>query len=550
FVETDGPDGELDTFEIDYTFGIEPLQQYLITFPDGRIQALTIAWDSRPEREGGQRWFHLYPDEIIPHDDILHWTKLNQNWNFMCAECHSTGLRKNYDAETDTFQTGWTEISVGCEACHGAGASHTEWAEAEASLWPFDDRDTPGKGLVVEFDERTDIIWTPDPVTGHPVRSRAPSRLRKEVETCGLCHARRAGFSDDWVPGRSLSQTHAVAAVEPDLFHADGQMLDEVYNYTSFKQSKMFDAGVTCSDCHDPHSAELKLDGDGVCLQCHVPSEYEAASHSRHEDVLPEVGCSACHMPVRTYMVVDPRHDHSFRVPRPDLSVSLGTPNACNDCHEDQSAEWAAAAVEEWFGPERKGFQTYAEAFTAARNNRPGAADLLASIAGDPDVPAIARTNALSQLATRLSPSNIDLARAGLGDRDPLVRVGALDMIAGLDARQRWTLASPLLSDSIRAVRIRAASLLADVPVAQLAPDDRVRLEKATEEFVASHRFNADRPESRSALGSLYANNMRRLRSIWPTCIAPWVRTTARRKSCATAYPSRRTTLAFIMHLA
>ncbi|MCP4382964.1 MAG: tetratricopeptide repeat protein [Hyphomicrobiales bacterium] len=509
FVETDGPDGELETFEIDYAFGIEPLQQYLIAFPDGRIQALSIAWDSRPEQDGGQRWFHLYPDEIIPHDDILHWTKLNQNWNFMCAECHSTGLRKNYDAESDTFQTGWAEISVGCEACHGAGASHTEWAEAEESWWPFDDRDSPGKGLVVDFDERTDVSWAPDPVTGHPKRSRPPSRLRKEVETCGLCHARRAGFAEDWVPGRSLSQTHAVRPIEMDLFHADGQMLDEVYNYASFKQSKMFAAGVTCSDCHDPHSAELKLAGDGVCLQCHVPSKYEAASHSHHEDVLPEVGCSACHMPVRTYMVVDPRHDHGFRVPRPDLTVSLGTPNACNDCHEDRSAEWASAAVEDWFGPQRTGFQTYAEAFTAAWNNRLGAAGLLAGVARDPDVPAIARTGALSQLATRLSAANIDLARTGLGDRDPMVRIGALDMIEGLNASQRWGLASPLLSDSIRAVRIRAASLLADVPAAELAPDDRARLEKATEEFLASHRFNADRPESRSALGTFYVQQGR-----------------------------------------
>ncbi|MCB1486201.1 MAG: tetratricopeptide repeat protein [Bauldia sp.] len=509
FVETDGPDGTIQPFEIKYTFGLEPLQQYLIEFPDGRIQALSIAWDTRPKEKGGQRWFHLYPDEDIPHDDILHWTKLNQNWNFMCAECHSTNVRKNYDAETDTFHTTWSEISVGCETCHGAGAAHVKWAESQESWWPFGRQDDPQKGLVVDFNERTDVSWTPDPDTGLPVRSKPPNRLRKEVETCGFCHARRSTIAEDWVPGRSLSQTEAVSPLSQGLFSADGQMLDEVYNYASFKQSKMFDAGVTCSDCHDPHSAELKLDGDGVCLQCHAPAKYEAASHSHHEGIEPEIGCPACHMPQRTYMVVDPRHDHSFRVPRPDLSVSLGTPNACNDCHADKSAEWAAAAVENWFGPKREGFQTYAAAFDAAWHQKAGAPGLLADVAGNPAAPAIARASALTELASRLSPANIDLARAGLNDRDPMVRIGALDMIENLPVQQRWNAAGPLLVDPIRGVRTRAASLLGDVPLEQLAPDDRARLEGATAEFVASHRLNADRPESRSALGSFFVSQGR-----------------------------------------
>ncbi|MCB1496933.1 MAG: tetratricopeptide repeat protein [Bauldia sp.] len=509
FVETDGPDGEIAPFEIKYTFGIDPLQQYLIEFPDGRIQALSIAWDTRPKEEGGQRWFHLYPDEDIPHDDILHWTKLNQNWNFMCAECHSTNVRKNYDAESDTFHTTWSEISVGCETCHGAGASHVKWAESQESWWPFGKEDDPQKGLVVDFNERTGVGWAPDAETGQPIRSKPPNRLRKEVETCGFCHARRSTIAEDWVPGRSLSQTEVVSPLVEGLFSADGQMLDEVYNYASFKQSKMFDAGVTCSDCHDPHSAELKLEGDGICLQCHQAAKYEAASHSHHEQVLPEIGCPACHMPERTYMVVDPRHDHSFRVPRPDLSVSLDTPNACNDCHADKSAEWAAGAVEDWFGPKREGFQTYATAFDAGWHQKAGAAGLLADVAGNPRAPAIARASALSELASRLSPANLDLARAGLGDRDPMVRIGALDMIASLPVQQRWSLAAPLLADPIRGVRTRAASMLGDVPAAQLAPEDRARLEGAIAEFVASHRLNADRPESRSALGSFFASQRR-----------------------------------------
>ncbi len=295
-VETDGPDGKLAEFEIRYTFGVYPLQQYLIAFPDGRLQALGIAWDSRPKDKGGQRWFSLYPNEPIPHDDVLHWTKLNQNWNFMCAECHSTGVRKTYDATADTFATSWAEISVGCETCHGQGSAHVAWAKAhEGWTAPRGDRDP--MGLVVRFDERASRTWAIDPATGNAVPSAGPATLRKEVETCGLCHARRGQIAEDWVPGRWLSDTHVVEPLSRGLYFADGQMEDEVYNYGSFKQSKMFAKGVTCSDCHDPHSAKLKLPGDGVCLQCHAPDTYAVAAHTRHEGVNPPVGCPDCHMP-------------------------------------------------------------------------------------------------------------------------------------------------------------------------------------------------------------------------------------------------------------
>ncbi|MFL9829092.1 cytochrome c3 family protein, partial [Rhodoplanes sp. SY1] len=378
-VETDGVDGKPAVFDIKYTFGIDPLQQYLVEFPDGRLQALSIAWDSRPKDQGGQRWFHLYPDEHIRHDDVLHWTRLNQNWNFMCAECHSTGVRKNYDATSDRYATTWAEISVGCEACHGRGSRHVAWARDRESWWPFGKTEDPAKGLVVRFDERRDVTWPIDERTGNARRSVAPALLRKEVETCGLCHARRGAFSEDWSPGRWLSDTHAVSPIARSLYHADGQMLDEVYNYGSFKQSRMFAAGVTCGDCHDPHSAKLRFPGDNTCLQCHSSDTYAGVKHTGHASTSPPIGCASCHMPVRTYMVVDPRHDHGFRVPRPDLSVKLGTPNACNDCHADKPAAWAAAAVERWHGPDRKGFQTFAEALDAGWTGKVDATTLLAS---------------------------------------------------------------------------------------------------------------------------------------------------------------------------
>ena len=508
-VETDGPDGKLAAFEVKYTFGIDPLQQYLVEFPDGRLQALSLAWDSRPKEQGGQRWFHLYPNEEIKHDDILHWTKLNQNWNFMCSECHSTGVRKNYDAANDRFKTTWAEISVGCEACHGQGSHHVAWARDRQSWWPFGKHEDKSKGLAVRFDERSDVTWRQDPRTGNPQRNFTPPILRKEVETCGLCHARRAEFSEDWVPGQWLSDTHAVSELSRGLYYADGQMHDEVYNYGSFKQSKMFTAGVNCSDCHDPHSGKLKVSGDGVCLQCHSSDKYATAAHNHHDAVKAPVACASCHMPTRTYMVIDPRHDHSLRIPRPDLSVKFGTPNTCNDCHTDKSAEWAASAIESWYGPNREGFQNYASALHAAWTDQPDAAKLLAAVAADGNTPAFARASALTDLAPRLSPSNGNLARVALSDPDPMVRIGALDMLEGVPAAQIWPLASPLLSDPSRGVRIRAASLLAVVPTANLPPADRERFEGAAAEFVDAQRFSADRPEARAALGSFFAKRGR-----------------------------------------
>ena len=496
FIETDGPDGKLQTFEVKYTFGLEPLQQYLIEFPDGRVQALSVAWDSRTKEEGGQRWFHLYPDEDIGHDDPLHWTKLNQNWNFMCAECHSTGVAKNYDAATDRFATTWKEISVGCEACHGRGSGHVAWAKDWS---PFAKKDN-AKGLLARFDERSGISWLRDPKTDKLQRSATPVRLRKEVEMCGRCHGRRGQISEDWVPGRPLSDTHAVSLLTRGLFQPDGQKLGEVYNYGSFKQSKMFAAGVTCSDCHDPHSAKLRLTGNQVCLQCHAGS-YAEPTHTHHEDVSAAPDCVACHMPARTFMVVDKRHDHSFRVPRPDLSSTLGVSNACNDCHTDKSADWAAAAVEGWFGPDRKGFQSHGPAFHAAWNGAADAESLLDAVSADRDAPAFVRASALTELIAHPSAATASEVRRGLADPDPLLRIAALDHFEAAPPAQLWSLISPLLSDPVRGVRIKAGFLLGGVPKKDLSATDRDRLARAEAEFVAAQELNADRPEARALLG-------------------------------------------------
>ncbi|NNG13164.1 MAG: hypothetical protein HKM88_07950, partial [Halobacteria archaeon] len=367
-VRTEGPDGKLQDYVIKYVFGVEPLQQYLIEFPGGRLQALGLAWDTRAKEQGGQRWFHLYPDEKIAHDDELHWTKPSQNWNSMCAECHSTHLEKNYDPVARTFDTTWSEIDVSCEACHGPGSAHVIWAEQKPGWKKLESN----KGLSILLDERKDVQWKMDPKTGNALRSQARDS-DKEIEMCARCHARRSPISGQYAHGESFMDHYLPRLLDDGMYFADGQIDDEVYVYGSFIQSKMYHAGVTCSDCHEPHSMALKVPGNGVCLQCHQASRFDQTSHHFHKPGSSGTSCAECHMPPKDYMVVDPRHDHSMRIPRPDLSVSLGTPNACNGCHPDQSAQWAAEQVKNWYGHTPEGFQNYAAALHDARNQAPGA---------------------------------------------------------------------------------------------------------------------------------------------------------------------------------
>ena len=499
WVTTDGPDGKPATFEVKYTFGIEPLQQYLVELPGGRIQALPFAWDTRPKKDGGQRWFHLYPDEHIGQDDILHWTKLSQNWNHMCAECHSTAVRKNYDAATDTFSTTFSEISVGCEACHGPAHEHVAWAEKGA------DPATPRKGFAATAAKRPAPDWSIDPNTGSPAHG-VTRPAGDEVETCARCHGRRSALSENWMPGHPITDTHLPALLSSDLFEDDGQMRDEVFNDHTFKQSLMYAKGVICTDCHDPHTGRLIASGAAVCSQCHAAERFESVRHTGHAPGAAAPDCIACHMPARTYMGVDKRHDHSFRIPRPDVSVKLGTPNACNDCHTDKSPIWAADAVLRWHGPHRKGHQTWAEAFHTARQGDPAARELLLKLAADPQVPAIARATALSEAQQFPSSATSKAALNALSDADPMVRIVALRALAGAPLEHRWQLAAPLLSDPVAAVRMEAGLLLADQPLNALGEADRDRLTRAMAEFEKAQRLNADRPEARANLANYFVS--------------------------------------------
>jgi len=500
FVRTDGPDGQLHDYEVAYTFGVAPLQQYLIAFPGGRYQALGIAWDSRPQAAGGQRWFHLYPEQRLAPGNPLHWTGLDQTWNYQCAECHSTNLQKHYRLDGDRYETTWSELNVSCEACHGPGSRHVVWARAGGTA-PTPEE--PSKGLVVRLKERDDAAWVMEPHTGS-VKRTTPLPTRLEVEMCARCHARRGILEDHYVHGRPLMDTHRPALLEEGLYYADGQIHDEVYEYGSFLQSKMYRAGVTCSDCHDPHSLQVKGAGNAVCSHCHLPERFDTPAHHFHQASSAGSQCVACHMPTRTYMVVNPRRDHSLRRPRPDLSVQLGTPNACNACHTDRSSQWAADAIERWYGPGPRP-PHFATALHAGRTRQPGAEGALMRLLGDAAMPGIARATAVSLLGRYLSPPSLRTVESALADADPLVRMAAVSGLAAVEPPIRLRLAAPLLQDAIRAVRIEAARILAPLDKARLSAEQGAALDLALAEYRQAQESNADRPEAHLNLGVLQA---------------------------------------------
>lgn len=492
FVNTKGPDGHPADFEVKYTFGVEPLQQYLLEFPRGRYQAFTIAWDV-----GHQQWFDLKSHEHGDDLESLHWSQPANNWNFMCAECHSTDVKKNYDPTSDSYNTRFSQINVGCQACHGPASEH----------------------LALVRDGRTkpaDSSWG---FAVDPMRRGAIA----QVDACGRCHSRRAALVRDYSYGKPLLDTHLPALLTEGLYFADGQIQDEVYEYGSFLQSKMYSKGVRCSDCHDPHSLKTRAPGNSLCTSCHSTAEpvarhpintetlkhknYDSPEHHFHQPGSPGAQCVNCHMAPRTYMELQIRHDHSLRIPRPDLSGALGTPNACTNCHRDKAAAWAAKAVAAWYGPGRRKEATYGEILWAGRRRDPGSAGQLVDLASDRSQAGIVRSTAIELLRSYPpGPKVVDLFRAGLNEEDPLVRRAATAAYELVEPEERNAPLAHALKDPLFAVRTEAARLLAGVPRTRLSAGEAADLGNAVAEYVAVQQENADRPESYLNLGNLYAS--------------------------------------------
>jgi predicted CXXCH cytochrome family protein len=507
-VRTDGADGKLADFEVKYTFGVTPLQQYLIEFPGGRYQALPVAWDTRAKSEGEQRWFHIYPNEKIDHNDQLHWAGLYQNWNLQCAACHSTNLKKGYDAASNTYKTTFSDINVACEACHGAGSRHAEWAKQARP--PYSSQSD--KGLVV-LKSRWSEAWKLPAADANTAQRDQPA-TNALMNVCASCHARRSTIIEGGQAGAPLEETHRLALLMPPNYHVDGQQHDEVYTWGSFQQSRMYQRGVTCMDCHEPHALKLRAEGNALCVRCHNAAAFDTEKHHFHKVGTKGAQCVECHMPAQKYMVVDPRRDHSIRVPRPDLSISLGSPNACTQCHAQRKLEWAAAAMDQWYGKSWRDRSHYGTTLHAGVTQGAKALPSLLAIADDPAIPPIVRATAAALAQPHVRPGNLPAVRKLLADIDPAVRIAALGLLEPFEPAVRSQAAAPLLADPVRGVRVEAARVLADVGDDQFSPEQRRFREKATIEYVESLQQDSDWPAANVNLGNLRTRQGRREEAI------------------------------------
>ncbi len=490
FVHTQGEEGEMKEYEITHTFGYFPLQQYLIPFDGGRLQCLPIAWDDREKR-----WYDLNQGTKINPDDWLYWTNAGQNWNGMCAECHSTNLKKNYNLKTNAYNTTWTDIDVGCESCHGPGSGHIKWAE------------TPDMGR-------------PDVRNYNLIMKTSGISSKELVNLCAPCHSRRAILGDYTHSEPDLLDVMLPSLLTPELYYNDGQILEEVYEYGSFTQSKMYHRDVKCSDCHDVHSIKPINDGNELCLTCHRAKEYDTSNHHFHKNkgekgdpirsqdgsMLFDVGtgaeCIQCHMPGKNYMVIDYRFDHSFRIPRPDLSEKTGGPNSCNRCHYDKTIRWSDEWITKWYGPGRKGH--YGEVITAGRSRTSNSYDDLKKLALDPLYPVIVRATSLSILSSYPIDQTTGIYEVSLMDSEPMIRKTAIECLNNINDTEKARLIVPLLYDPVKAVRIQAASALAGLPPELLDANQKRKLNMGINEFIVSMEYSGDFSFGRFNLGNLY----------------------------------------------
>ena len=470
FINTQGEDDKNHDYEIKYTFGFIPLQQYLIEFPGGRMQVTRASWDTKKGK-----WFHQYNGQKIPAGDWLHWTGNAQNWNTTCADCHSTNLKKNYAVESDTYHTTYSAVNVSCEACHGAGTNHINYIK--------------------------EGFKNGDKIAGSKLELPKNAGQIAQINTCAPCHALRTTVSKNALASVELLDNYIPDVPSVERFHADGQVNEEDFIYTSFLQSKMFHAGVKCSNCHNPHSGKLVLSANNLCLQCHQ-KKYNEPSHTFHAANTTGSECISCHMPGKYFMGNDYRHDHSFRVPRPDLSVKYGTPNACNNCHGDKSGQWAADAVSKWYGPTRK--YHFAEDLIPGSRIGSNSELHLLNLLRNTAIPNIIKATAAFYLADIPTQNSLNALLGCLKEKDPQIRYRALRSLVNFDPRGWLNAAAPLLQDQVRAVRVAAADMFLTMPADQLPSGYAAALSAAKNDLMDYLYSQADFASGNIMLGDYY----------------------------------------------
>ena len=487
-VTTAGLNSTQETFRVERIIAHSPLRQMLVEFPGGRLQATEAAFDPR-----SNEWFNVYGNEDRKPGEWGHWTGRGMNWNTMCATCHNTRVRKNYDTTNDVFRTAMTERGVGCEACHGPMKAHNDWQAANKNS------------------------RTKDPTLKKFSRDQM-------FDTCAACHSRRGEITGDPKPGDSFFDHHLLSTVdESDLFYADGQVRDEDYEVSAFLGSRMFHKGVRCADCHDFHSAKVRLPGNMMCMSCHGPGATNApiinpVTHSHHKvfgfdasgvmtnndlttykpNAIKETGgeCVNCHMPQTVYMQRHSRHDHGFTIPDPLLTKQFGIPNACNRCHTDKSTDWSLTHVEKWYGdkmnrPSRARAQTIAR----ARNGESAARDALLKMlkTDEQDYWRAVAANMLERWVHETPVANALATK--LSDTNALVRQNIIQTLATLGDNTTPEIHAALtnrLNDLSRNVRVVAAqSLAATISLDSLAASEL--------RHMLDH--NADQPAGQLQLG-------------------------------------------------
>lgn len=428
-------DGPVREYRPDMVLGYSPLRQYTVLFERGFWQTTEEAYDPALKE-----WFNVYGQENRQPGEWGHWTGRGMNWNSMCAHCHMTGLKKNYTPATDSYATTWSEHGVSCVQCHGLMPGHAQSPNARSAS-PHHD---PGQMM----------------------------------ETCASCHSRNELLAGPPQPGARFADRHRlVLPVQPGVYYPDGQIQDEDFEYGSFVRSKMHHAGVTCLDCHDPHSGKTRapVATNALCLQCHAsggrPGLQPAApiidptAHSHHAAGSTGNQCVECHMPRTIYMQRHARRDHGFLSPDPLLTKELGLPNACSRCHADRTLDWNIAAADQWYGAKLDSRQRQrARVVAAAQRGDPGAAPpLLDLLAAEPNPSWRATLLLLAGGVAPHSPAVLTAARAALADADPDVRSAAVQVCAA-DDLSRGAI-QPLLHDPVRLVRLDIEeSLSPDLP--------------------------------------------------------------------------------------
>lgn len=488
-------DNNSDTYPIKYTFGHFPLQQYLVETEQGKLQVLPFAWDTRDKSSGGQRWYHhsahVSDNEKISAADRLHWRQPLQNWNGMCADCHSDGLVRQYSIEDNKFDTQFDNINVGCLSCHGDMSDHSR-----------DEAATLGAKITKPISKESGLwLRNENDKTAHWQGERRDNSF---MDNCFSCHALREPLTDGFKANIPFLDQFTPQLLSAPNYYPDGQIKEEVYVYGSFLQSKMFEAGVNCLDCHDKHTMKLKIEGNGVCLQCHSHHVYDVKKHHKHDENSNGAQCVNCHMPETTFMGVDNRRDHSFKIPRPDISKLFNTPNACMNCHVDKSNQWASKQLSQWNG-KPKNLKMSKQRLIALNTGQSLTLSQHLSIIEDEKLDVISRATAVELLGMTSQSITADSLVSYLTHKEPLIRLSAAKVSSLLSTNDKIKYLTVLLNDKYKSIRVAAARQLvtSDMSAAVVLMSKQSLFNDALKELIVVNKVNSWRGEGASNQGLL-----------------------------------------------